>query len=86
MSSTYPSLDGDGSCRDVDRALKVKYPIFSRGSWMRTGKDRVRVEAILGAAREIHEAGAHIRSFIEQGRDLRSAREAYGYHRLQSKH
>lgn len=53
---------------------------------MRTGKDRVRVEAILGAAREIHEAGAHIRSFIEQGRDLRSAREAYGYHRLQSKH
>jgi 4-hydroxy-4-methyl-2-oxoglutarate aldolase len=36
----------DGVCRDVDRALELKYPIFSRGNWMRTGKDRVRVEAI----------------------------------------
>lgn len=35
----------DGVCRDVDRALEVNYPIFSRGNWMRTGKDRVRVEA-----------------------------------------
>jgi regulator of RNase E activity RraA len=35
----------DGICRDVDRALELKYPIFSRGNWMRTGKDRVRVEA-----------------------------------------
>ncbi|TVT81264.1 RraA family protein [Pseudomonas sp. H3(2019)] len=36
----------DGVCRDVDRALELGYPIFSRGNWMRTGKDRVRVEAI----------------------------------------
>jgi 4-hydroxy-4-methyl-2-oxoglutarate aldolase len=36
----------DGICRDVDRALELSYPIFSRGNWMRTGKDRVRVEAI----------------------------------------
>ena len=35
----------DGVCRDVDRALEMQYPIFSRGNWMRTGKDRVRVEA-----------------------------------------
>jgi regulator of RNase E activity RraA len=35
----------DGVCRDIDRALMLKYPIFSRGNWMRTGKDRVRVEA-----------------------------------------
>lgn len=35
----------NGVCRDVDRALELNYPIFSRGNWMRTGKDRVRVEA-----------------------------------------
>ena len=35
----------DGICRDVDRSLTLGYPIFSRGNWMRTGKDRVRVEA-----------------------------------------
>lgn len=35
----------DGVCRDVDRAMELSYPIFSRGNWMRTGKDRVRVEA-----------------------------------------
>lgn len=34
----------DGVCRDVDRSLELGYPIFSRGNWMRTGKDRVRVE------------------------------------------
>lgn len=36
----------DGVCRDIDRALELEYPIFARGNWMRTGKDRVRVEAI----------------------------------------
>ncbi|MFI9388041.1 RraA family protein [Kutzneria sp. NPDC052558] len=35
----------DGVCRDVDRSLGLGYPVFSRGNWMRTGKDRVRVEA-----------------------------------------
>lgn len=36
----------DGVCRNVARALTYGYPIFARGNWMRTGKDRVRVEAI----------------------------------------
>lgn len=35
----------DGVCRDVDRSLDLGYPLFARGHWMRTGKDRVRVEA-----------------------------------------
>jgi len=33
-----------GICRDVDRSLELNYPIFSRGNWMRTGKDRVQAE------------------------------------------
>jgi 4-hydroxy-4-methyl-2-oxoglutarate aldolase len=33
----------DGVCRDVDRILELNYPIYSRGNWMRTGKDRVMV-------------------------------------------
>jgi regulator of RNase E activity RraA len=36
----------DGVCRDIQRSLDLSYPIFSRGNWMRTGKDRVRMEAI----------------------------------------
>jgi regulator of RNase E activity RraA len=35
----------DGICRDVDRSIELGYPLFARGNWMRTGKDRVRVEA-----------------------------------------
>jgi regulator of RNase E activity RraA len=35
----------DGVSRDIDRAMALSFPIFSRGTWMRTGKDRVRVEA-----------------------------------------
>lgn len=35
----------DGVCRDVDRSVELGYPIFARGNWMRTGKDRVQVEA-----------------------------------------
>ncbi len=33
-----------GVCRDVARSLQLGYPIFSRGAYMRTGKDRVQVE------------------------------------------
>src|SRR6266567_3473520 len=33
-----------GICRDVDRSLELNYPIFSRGNWMRTGKDRVQAD------------------------------------------
>jgi len=35
----------DGVCRDVALCLKLGYPIFSKDHWMRTGKDRVQVEA-----------------------------------------
>lgn len=110
----------DGVCRDIDRSIELKYPIFARGNWMRTGKDRVRVEAtqvpvsiggvriepgdyLLGdgdgvvavpasrvdevvlAAREIHDAEEHIRNAVGQGKDLRQAREEYGYHKLQTR-
>jgi 4-hydroxy-4-methyl-2-oxoglutarate aldolase len=33
-----------GICRDIALARQLEYPIFSRGHWMRTGKDRVQVE------------------------------------------
>ena len=36
----------DGACRDTHLALELRYPIFSRSYSMRTGKDRVQVEAI----------------------------------------
>ena len=36
----------DGVCRDTARALELDYPIFSRGHWMRTGKDRVAMVAV----------------------------------------
>ena len=34
----------DGINRDVALCLSLGYPVYSRGSWMRTGKDRVQVE------------------------------------------
>ncbi len=36
----------DGVCRDLPRILTSKYPIFTRGRWMVTGKDRVEVDGI----------------------------------------
>ena len=36
----------DGICRDASLCLELGYPVFSRGHWMRTGKDRVQVEAV----------------------------------------
>ncbi|WP_079023212.1 RraA family protein [Streptomyces odonnellii] len=36
----------DGVCRDVRRALDVSYPLFTRGRYMRTGKDRVEVRDV----------------------------------------
>ncbi|OLO39016.1 diguanylate cyclase [Alkalihalophilus pseudofirmus] len=36
----------DGVCRDVDRSIELNYPIYSKGNWMRTGKDRVKVDAV----------------------------------------
>jgi regulator of RNase E activity RraA len=38
----------DGVCRDVRRALGSGYPIYSRGRFMRTGKDRVEVSDVGG--------------------------------------
>lgn len=36
----------EGVCRDVPNILKEQYPLFSRGRFMMTGKDRVMVEAV----------------------------------------
>ncbi|MGX9935978.1 RraA family protein [Advenella kashmirensis] len=36
----------DGVCRDVNKALGDNYPLFTAGRFMRTGKDRVQVEAV----------------------------------------
>ncbi|NUR88111.1 MAG: RraA family protein [Nonomuraea sp.] len=38
----------DGVCRDTREALDRSYPIFSRGRFMRTGKDRVEVVEVGG--------------------------------------
>jgi 4-hydroxy-4-methyl-2-oxoglutarate aldolase len=35
-----------GVCRDVSRSFELKYPIFSRAKYMRTGKDRVQVDGM----------------------------------------
>jgi 4-hydroxy-4-methyl-2-oxoglutarate aldolase len=36
----------DGVCRDAPRSIELGYPIFARSSYMRTGKDRVAVDAM----------------------------------------
>ena len=36
----------DGVCRDVSKALGDGYPMFSKGRYMRTGKDRVQVASV----------------------------------------
>ena len=36
----------NGVCRDLNAALRQDYPLFSRGRFMRTGKDRVRLVAV----------------------------------------
>jgi 4-hydroxy-4-methyl-2-oxoglutarate aldolase len=38
----------DGACRDTSLSLELSYPIYSRSYSMRTGKDRVQVEAMGG--------------------------------------
>jgi len=35
----------DGICRDTHLCTSLGYPVFSKDHWMRTGKDRVQVEA-----------------------------------------
>jgi 4-hydroxy-4-methyl-2-oxoglutarate aldolase len=39
----------DGVCRDVDRSIELNYPIFARGNYMRTGKQRVHLAEVGGA-------------------------------------
>lgn len=36
----------DGVCRDIPAAISCGYPIFSKGYYMRTGKDRVYADGI----------------------------------------
>jgi regulator of RNase E activity RraA len=38
----------DGACRDTHLAREIGYPMFSRSYSMRTGKDRVQLEAVNG--------------------------------------
>ncbi|CAH1667428.1 RraA family protein [Chelatococcus asaccharovorans] len=38
----------DGVCRDVMKAIKLQYPAYTRGRFMRTGKDRVELAEING--------------------------------------
>ena len=38
----------DGVCRDTNRSLELDYPMFSVNRYMRTGKDRVQVDAVGG--------------------------------------
>jgi regulator of RNase E activity RraA len=38
----------DGACRDTHLARELRYPVFSRSYSMRTGKDRVQIEAVGG--------------------------------------
>jgi 4-hydroxy-4-methyl-2-oxoglutarate aldolase len=35
----------DGVCRDAQASVTLGYPIYARANWMRTGKDRVTVDA-----------------------------------------
>ena len=110
----------DGVNRDVALCLELRYPVFSRDHYMRTGKDRVQVEAtqvpvtiggarvapgdlvrgdadgvvviarehedrVLAAAEAIQAAEDAIRAAVRGGMSLRQAREAHGYHRLQTR-
>lgn len=110
----------DGVCRDVNKALGDGYPIFSKGRFMRTGKDRVQVQSVnqpvsigtarvcardivvadangvvivprayaaevAACARQIESVEAEIRALISQGKTLKEARAALGYHNLQRK-
>ena len=110
----------DGVCRDVSKALGNGYPLFTKGRFMRTGKDRVEVEAVnqpvsigqarvcardivvadangvvivprerahevAACARSIEAVEARIRALLDEGKSLREARAALGYHTLQRK-
>jgi regulator of RNase E activity RraA len=48
----------DGACRDTHLSLELGYPIYSRSYSMRTGKDRVQVEA-MNCAVNVGDARVH---------------------------
>ena len=48
----------DGACRDTSLSLELSYPIYSRSYSMRTGKDRIQVEA-MGGPVNIGDARVH---------------------------
>jgi len=110
----------DGACRDTHLARELGYPMYSRSYSMRTGKDRVQVEAVNGpvnigearvaagdilrgdadgvvvlprlhedavltAAEEIDQVEQRIRAAINDGQTLAEARQALGYHQLQTR-
>lgn len=45
-SRGLPGVVINGVCRDVAHSLQLGLPIFSKGEYMRTGKDRVQLQAI----------------------------------------
>lgn len=49
ISATNRKIGGtviDGVCRDIPTVHRLNYPIFTKGTYMVTGKDRVQVDAV----------------------------------------
>ena len=36
----------DGVCRDLDKVIESEYPIYAKGTYLVTGKDRVQCDAV----------------------------------------
>lgn len=84
----------DGVCRDVNKALGDTYPLFTAGRFMRTGKDRVQVEAVnatvgIGtvrvAARDIVVADANGVVIVPRGRAREVAQVARQIEEVESR-
>ncbi|PFH29665.1 RraA family protein [Burkholderia sp. JKS000303] len=84
----------DGVCRDVNKALGDNYPLFTAGRFMRTGKDRVQVEAVnatvaIGtvrvAARDIVVADANGVVIVPRGRAREVAQAARQIEEVESR-
>mgnify|MGYP001810033600 CR=1 FL=1 len=84
----------DGVCRDVGKALGDGYPLFTRGRFMRTGKDRVEVAAVNGpvaigqarvVARDIVVADANGVVVVPRGRAREVAQTAQAIEAAESR-
>jgi len=84
----------DGVCRDVAKALGDGYPLFTRGRFMRTGKDRVEVATVnatvaIGTARvcarDIVVADANGVVVVPRGRAHEVAKTARGIEQTESR-